>query len=140
MKNTFVKWFMSMHAFVLRLSRGRIGAKLGTQTILILTTTGRKSGQRRSIPIAYFRDGANYFIVASNWGQDRNAAWYFNLQVHPRAEIELDGKIIPVTSREAEGDEYTRLWQYAAEHNPPYLDYQKMTTRHIPIVIFTPVP
>ena len=138
MKNTLVKWFMSVHSFILRLSRGRVGSKLGTQTILILTTVGRKSGQRRAVPIAYFRDGASFFIVASNWGQENNAAWYFNLQADPHAEIELDGKIIPVTSREATGDEYERLWQYAAERNPPYLDYQKMTTRHIPIVVFTP--
>ena len=139
MKNLFVKWFMSINTLVIRLSRGRLGSQLGTQTILILHTTGRKSGQPRSVPIAYFRDGENFFIVASNWGKDTNADWYFNLQAQPRAELELDGKRIAVTAQDAQGDEYARLWKYAAEHNPPYLDYQKMTTRHIPIMVFEQV-
>lgn len=138
MNNLFRKWFMAINTFVIRLSRGKVGAKLGTQTILILHTTGRKTGQPRSVPIAYFRDGANFFIVASNWGKDRNADWYLNLQANPQAEIELDGRSFPVTARDAQGDEYARLWKYAGEHNPPYLDYQKMTSRTIPIVIFTP--
>jgi deazaflavin-dependent oxidoreductase (nitroreductase family) len=139
MRNIFVKWFMSINTFIIRLSRGRVGSQLGTQTILILHTTGRKSGQRRSVPIAYFRDGESFFIVASNWGKDTNADWYFNLQADPRAELELDGRQIAVTAQDAQGDEYARLWKYAAEHNPPYLDYQKMTTRPIPIVVFTPI-
>ena len=138
MQNIFLKWFMSINTFIIRISRGRVGAKLGTQTILILHTTGRKSGQPRSVPIAYFRDGENFFIVASNWGKDTDADWVFNLRADPHATIELDGRTIPVTAREAEGDEYSRLWKYASEHNPPYLDYQKMTARHIPIVMFTP--
>ena len=139
MKNIFVKWFMSINTFVIRISRGRAGSKLGTQTILILHTVGRKSGQPRSAPIAYFRDGENFFIVASNWGKDTNADWYLNLQADPHAKIELGGGTLAVVAQDAAGDEYDRLWKYATEHNPPYLDYQKMTTRHIPIVIFTPV-
>jgi deazaflavin-dependent oxidoreductase (nitroreductase family) len=138
MKNIFLKWFMAINTFVIRISRGRVGSKLGTQTILILHTVGRKSGQPRTVPIAYFRDAQNFFIVASNWGKDNNADWYLNLQASPRAEIELDGRLIPVMAHDAQGDEYARLWAYATEHNPPYLDYQKMTTRHIPIVVFTP--
>ncbi len=138
MSSVFRKWFMAINTFVIRLTRGKVGAKLGTQTILILHTTGRKSGQPRSVPIAYFRDGPNFFIVASNWGKDSNADWYLNLQANPHAQIELDGRTFPVTARDAQGDEYARLWKYASEHNPPYLDYQKMTRRTIPIVIFTP--
>ena len=72
--------------------RGRLGGRLGTQTILVLTTTGRKTGQRRAIPIAYFRDGANFFIVASNWGKDQQAAWYLNLHADPHAQLEVGGK------------------------------------------------
>ena len=139
MNKLFLKWFMAINTFVIRISRGRVGSKLGTQTILILHTTGRKSGQPRSVPIAYFRDGENFFIVASNWGKDNNADWYLNLRADPRAELELDGRRIPVSAHDAQADEYARLWKYASEHNPPYLDYQKMTARHIPIVVFTPL-
>ncbi len=118
---------------------GRIGSKLGSQTILILHTVGRKSGQPRSIPIAYFDYEDHYLIVASNWGKDRHADWYLNLRKQPRTTIEVKGKTIPVRTREAGGEEYTRLWNFAAQKHPPYLDYQKMTTRRIPIIVLEPV-
>ena len=139
MKDFFIKWFMSFNSFILRISRGRIGSQLGTQTILLLHTTGRKSGQERVIPIAYFDCEGKYLIVASNWGKDHNADWYLNLKKQPRAALEVKGKRIEVQSREATGEEYDRLWKFATEHHPPYLDYQKMTTRHIPIIVFEPV-
>ena len=139
MNNTFIKWFMSINSFFLRLSRGRIGSKLGTQTILLLHTTGRKSGQERVIPIAYFDYEGKYLIVASNWGKEKNADWYLNLKHQPRATLEVKGKRIEVQCREAMGEEYDRLWKFATEHHPPYLDYQKMTTRHIPIMLFESV-
>jgi deazaflavin-dependent oxidoreductase (nitroreductase family) len=135
----FIKWFMSINSFLIRISRGQIGSKLGAQTILLLHTTGRKSGQGRAIPIAYFDYEGKYLIVASNWGKDRNADWYLNLKKQPRAALEVKGKRIAVQSREATGEEYDRLWKFATEHHPPYLDYQKMTTRHIPIMVFESV-
>ncbi len=139
MQDTFIKWFMSINTFFLRLSRGRIGSKLGTQTILLLHTTGRKSGQERVIPIAYFEYQGMYLIVASNWGKDKNADWYLNLRHQPRAMLEVNGKRLEVQSREATGEEYDRLWIFATEKHPPYLDYQKMTARHIPIMVFEPI-
>jgi F420H(2)-dependent quinone reductase len=139
MKDIFIKWFMAINTLLLRLSRGRIGSKLGAQTILILHTIGRKSGQDRAIPIAYFDYEDHYLIVASNWGKDKQANWYLNLKKDPRARLEIKGKIIPVTAHEAQGEEYDRLWKFATERHPPYLAYQKMTTRHIPIMVFEPV-
>ncbi len=139
MSDIFIKWFMSVNAFILRLSRGRIGSKLGRQTILLLHTTGRKSGQERIIPIAYFDYEGRYLIVASNWGKDKNAEWYLNLKKQPRAVLEVGGKRIEVMSREAMGEEYDRLWKFATGHHPPYLDYQKMTARRIPIMVFEPL-
>jgi deazaflavin-dependent oxidoreductase (nitroreductase family) len=127
---------MAINTFILRLSRGRLGGKLGSQRILILHTIGRKSGRDRTIPIAYFENDGQYLIVASNWGKDQNANWYFNLKRNPRAKLEIDGKVIPVTAREAQGSEYQRLWAFATERHPPYLDYQKMTKRRIPIMVF----
>ena len=136
MKDFFIKLFMSINSLLIRLSRGRIGSKLGSQTILILHTIGRTSGQERSVPIAYFEHEGAYLIVASNWGKDRNADWYLNLKKTPRAKLEINGEIVPVTAREAEGDEYERLWKFASGRHPQYLDYQKMTARHIPIMVF----
>ncbi len=136
MKDILIKWFMGLNSLVLRLSHGRLGSKLGTQTILILHTIGRRSGQERAIPIAYFDYENRYLIVASNWGKDKNPDWVLNLRSDPHARLEIKGKLIAVTAREAQGEEYDRLWKFATKRNPPYLDYQKMTTRHIPIMVF----
>lgn len=136
MKNVFIKWFMSIHALVLSLSRGRLGSKLGTQTILILHTVGRKSGQDRAAPVAYFVYEGKYLVVGSNWGKEKNADWYLNLKKDPHASLEIDGKTIPVMAREAQGEEYDRLWKFATGRHSPYLDYQKMATRPIPIMVF----
>ncbi|HUH96029.1 MAG TPA: nitroreductase family deazaflavin-dependent oxidoreductase [Anaerolineales bacterium] len=136
MKDIFIRWFMAFHAFLLHSSHGRIGSNLGAQAILLLHTTGRRSGQERVIPIAYFDHEGKYLIVASNWGKDQNADWYLNLKKQPRAALEVKGKRIDVQSREAEGEEYDRLWKFAVEHHPPYLKYQKMTARRIPLMVF----
>ncbi len=136
MKDFFIKLFMDVNAFLIRLTNGRIGGKLGTQTILLLETTGRKSGQPRLIPIAYFFYEGKYLIVASNWGKDKDADWYLNLRKNPRATLTVNGQKIPVESHEAHGDEYARLWKFATERHPPYLRYQEMTSRKIPIVVF----
>lgn len=136
MKNIFIKWFMTINAFLIKISNGKIGGKLGAQTILILHTTGRKSGQPRSIPIAYFFHEGKYLIVESNWGKDNHADWYFNLQKQPQASIEVNGRMIKVNASFAEGEEYSRLWEYVTKKHAPYLEYQKMTERKIPIVVF----
>lgn len=136
MKNALIKWFMKINAFFIRISRGQVGTQLGTQNILILNTVGRKSGQTRSIPIAYFFHEGKYLIVESNWGKDNHADWYFNLQSKPQATLEVKGKTISTNARFAEGEEYIRLWEYLTKKHPPYLEYQKMTKRKIPIAIF----
>lgn len=139
MKDFFIRVFMDVNAFLIRLTNGRIGGKLGTQTILLLETIGRKSGQPRVIPIAYFFYEGKYLIVESNWGKDKQAAWYLNLKKNPRAALTVNGKKILTESHEAQGEEYTRLWKFATERHPPYLHYQEMTSRHIPIMVFQPI-
>ncbi len=139
MKDMFIKWFMKVNAFLIRISKGKIGSQLGSQKVLILHTVGRKSGLPRSIPIAYFFYEGKYLIVESNWGKDQHADWYFNLQSNPQASIEVKGREIKVNASFAEGEEYTRLWEYVTKKHPPYSDYQKMTQRKIPIAVFQPV-
>ena len=136
MKDFFIKLFMDFNAFLLRISSGRIGNKLGTQTILLLETLGRKTGQPRVIPIAYFFHQGKYLVVESNWGKDKHADWYLNLQKNPYATLQVNGKEVPVKAHDAQGNEYIRLWDFATKKHPPYLNYQKMTSRHIPIVVF----
>jgi len=139
MKDFFIRIFMAVNSFFIRITRGRVGGQLGTQTILLLHSVGRKSGQQRVTPIAYFRYEGRYLVVASNWGKDQHAAWYYNLKAQPQTSIEVDGQTIQVQVGFAEGEEYVRLWEYVTKKHPPYLDYQKATSRKIPIVVLTPV-
>ena len=92
MKDFFIKLFMSVNAFFIRLTNGRIGGKLTTQTILLLETTGRKSGQPREIPIAYFFHEGKYLIVESNWGKDKHADWYPEFKEKPACHTNCEWK------------------------------------------------
>lgn len=139
MNELIIRLTMIANRLILRLSGGRVGSRLGTQTILILHTTGRKSGQDRAIPIAYFEYEAGYLIVASNWGKDKQADWYLNLKKDPHATLEVRGRSIAALAREAEGEEYQRLWEFASGRHPLYLEHQEMAGRHIPIMVFEPV-
>lgn len=139
MKDILIKWFMAFNKFLMHISSGRIGSKLGTQTILLLHTVGRKSRKQYETPIAYFYYEGQYLIVASNWGKDKQANWFLNLKEQPQTVMEVKGQAIPVKVHEAVGDEYARLWKFATEKHPPYLTYQAMTTRRIPIMVFQPI-
>lgn len=139
MSNVRIRWFMWSNTFLIRLSRGKLGGKLGPQDILLLHTTGRKSGRERLTPIAYFEHEGQYLIVGSNWGKERQADWYLNLKKQPRAVLEIHGRKFAVQSHEALGQEYERLWQYVAGIYPHYQDFKKMTARHIPIMVFEPM-
>ena len=138
MRNIFIKWFTDFNAFLIRISKGRIGGQLGTQSILVLHTTGRRSGLPRSTPIAYFEYQGRYLIVGSNWGRENQADWLLNLRKQPGARIDVKGKSFAVQAREALGDEYERLWKFVTERHPPYLRHQEMTSRRIPVVVLEP--
>jgi deazaflavin-dependent oxidoreductase (nitroreductase family) len=139
MNKFFLKIFMASNILVIRLSRGRIGSRLGTQTILLLHSRGHRSGKGYITPIAYFFTDGFYFLVGSNWGREQNAGWYYNLLAEPRTTIEVKGRRISVEAHPAEGSQYDRLWTYAIQHHPPYLHYKEMTKRHIPIMLLKPV-
>ena len=138
MNKRLLKLFMGTNAFFIRASHGKIGSRLGKQTILLMHTVGRKTGKQHTTPIAYFPTGKGYYVIGSNWGMDKNAAWYYNLRNQSGIEIEVGGKMLLVRAREATGEEYDQLWQNGVNHHPDYLHYKQMTSRHIPIVVFEP--
>jgi deazaflavin-dependent oxidoreductase (nitroreductase family) len=139
MKDLLIRLFMAFNLLLIRLSRGRMGSKLGSQNILILHTVGRKTGLDRAIPVAYFDFEGGFLIVGSNWGGDRQAEWFLNLKKQPKAKVEVKGMSIPVRMVEARGKEFNRLWKFATLQHPPYLEYQKKTKRQIPIVMLKPL-
>jgi deazaflavin-dependent oxidoreductase (nitroreductase family) len=104
-------------------------------TVLILTTTGRRSGEPRSTPLIYGRDGDNYVVVASKGGADEHPAWYLNLQDNPQVEVQVMSDRFSAQARTATADEKPRMWQAAVERWPAYADYQRRTAREIPVVV-----
>ncbi len=136
----WIKLFTSAHILIYRVTNGWVGSRLGRQSILLLTTTGRKSGKTYTTTLSYYRDGERYLVVGSNWGKESQPGWYYNLLGQPRATIQVRSGIIAVVAQPAQNDEYRRLWQLVTAKNGQYISYQKGLKRHIPIVILTPSP
>jgi F420H(2)-dependent quinone reductase len=131
----------AMHRFVYRISGGQLFPTSGGQMpVLLLTTTGRKSGQPRTWPLNYLRDGADLVVVASNCGHNYHAAWYLNLLAHPRASAQVGRQRITVAARMASPEEKSRLWPTLMKLEPLYAEYEKGTAREIPVVFLTPIP
>jgi deazaflavin-dependent oxidoreductase (nitroreductase family) len=107
--------------------------------ILILTTTGHKSGKERLTPLIYGRDGDNYLVVASQGGMPEHPSWYFNLQAEPDIEIQVLADKIKVKARDATPEERPELWRRMNKEWPYYEDYQENCEREIPVVVLEPV-
>jgi deazaflavin-dependent oxidoreductase (nitroreductase family) len=104
-------------------------------TTLLLTTTGRKTGQRRTTPLIYAQDGDRYVIVASKGGAPQHPSWYRNLEADPSVEVQVRDDVFDAHARTAQGEERERLWKLAAEQWPDYDTYQTKTEREIPVVV-----
>jgi proline iminopeptidase len=104
-------------------------------TILLLTTTGRTSGEPRTTPLIYAQDGDAYVIVASKGGAPEHPGWYENLQKTPQVELQVRDEVFPARARTAEGEERERLWKKANEVWRHYDEYQTKTDREIPVVV-----
>jgi deazaflavin-dependent oxidoreductase (nitroreductase family) len=119
-------------------TNGDVGYMWNGVPILLLTTTGRKSGQPRTSALIHGRDGDDYLVVASMGGAPTHPNWYLNLQADPEAEIQVKAEHIRVTARTAGEDEKPRLWKIMTEGWPNYDVYQSRTDRVIPVVVLTP--
>jgi deazaflavin-dependent oxidoreductase (nitroreductase family) len=147
----FGAWFgaRALHHFdraFLRLSGNRrtLTSIISGLPVMMLTTTGAKSGQPRSVPLICLRDEqrpGGYALIASNWGQPHYPAWYYNLKAHPRASGLVDGQAAEYEAYEASGEEYGRFWQSAADTYLGYNLYKQRIGggRHIPIMVLAPV-
>jgi deazaflavin-dependent oxidoreductase (nitroreductase family) len=127
-----------VHPALLRASKGKVGAKLGKAPVLLLTTTGRRSGKERTVPLLYLAEGERLVVVASYGGDDRSPAWFLNLTDTPAATVELDGVRRPVTASVADAAEKERLWPRLLEIYRYYDNYQRKTDRDIPVVWLDP--
>ena len=128
----------SAHRAVFKASHGRIGGMIGKAPVLLLTTTGRKSGLARTTPLLYASDGDNLVVVASNGGAANHPTWYLNLSANPDVTVETRGASQPRKARMATEEERSRLWTVMQALYKGYDGYQTKTDRHIPIVILEP--
>jgi deazaflavin-dependent oxidoreductase (nitroreductase family) len=129
--------FGAEHVRVYRDTAGERGYRWRGTTILLLTTTGRTSGEPRTTPLIHRTDGDRWVVVASKGGAPDHPDWYKNLQADPEATIEVGAEKIPVVATTATGDERARLWAAMNEDWPDYDDYQRQTEREIPVVVLT---
>jgi deazaflavin-dependent oxidoreductase (nitroreductase family) len=117
---------------------GDVGYLWNGVPTLLLTTTGRRTGEPRTTPLIFGRDGDDYLVVASMGGAPRHPAWYLNLTARPDASIQVRAEQLPVVARTATSDEKPRLWRTMAGLWPNYDVYQTRTERVIPVVVLTP--
>lgn len=104
-------------------------------TILLLTTTGRKSGQKNTVPLIYAKDGDRYVIIASKGGAPEHPGWYLNLDQNPEVELQVKDEVFPARARTITGPDRERLWRKACEVWRYYDDYAQRTPREIPVVV-----
>ena len=121
-----------------RANEGRV-ASFGKQPLVLLTHRGAKTGTERTNPLAAFRDGDDYLVVASKGGAPTNPDWYHNLLANPDATIEVGAETLAVTARPADEDRAARLWAMITAANPAFAEYEDKTDRTIPVVILSPV-
>ena len=123
------------HRAVYRVSRGRLLGRVAGMPVLLLTTTGRRSGRAPTTPLTYFEVGDELVIVASNGGEERAPAWWLNLSADPEATITIGACSYSVAARAATDEEHERLWPVITATYPGYAAYEQRTTRPIPVVV-----
>ena len=130
----------TVHRTILKLSGGRFGWEASNMPVLELTTTGRKSGQPRTVMLTSpLQEGSTVVIVASRGGDDQNPAWFLNLRDDPHVEVSLKGAPKqPMTARVATSEERARMWPKIVADHKNYGGYQKRTEREIPLVLLEP--
>jgi deazaflavin-dependent oxidoreductase (nitroreductase family) len=135
-----LRWVGKLNVPLYRATGGRIGGKVGKGPVLLLTTTGRKSGEKRTAPVLYLEDDGGLSVINTNAGNIRVPAWSLNLDANPEAEVQVRGRKMAVRARAAEGDERAELWR---KHNQQYAgfdDYEEILPDDRPITVYVLEP
>ena len=134
----FIKLMSSVNAGMYRRSGGRFGGRFGGAPVCLLTTTGRRSGEPRTVPLLYLRDGEDVVVVASKGGYSAHPQWYINLLADPRVTVQIERRATPMVARVATADHKAALWPRLVAMYSSYDTYQARTDRDIPVVICSP--
>lgn len=135
-----MKTVPGLDRWMMRRSNGQrsFSSALAGLDVVTLKTVGAKSGEERSTPILAIPDGANYLLIASNFGQAKNPSWYYNLSAHPRARLVIGETTHELVARELHGEERERAWQRAVDLYAGYTAYARRTDRVIPVFVLEP--
>ena len=123
-----------LHAWLWKLCGGKLDNAFGKLPLMMLTTTGRKTGQRRTTPVLYLQDGTGLIVVASFGGNDMHPAWYLNLEKCPDAEVIVKGAHRKVLARKLSAEEKKVIWPRLVQLYPQFETYQQRTRREIPLM------
>jgi deazaflavin-dependent oxidoreductase (nitroreductase family) len=138
-RDLFLKALTGVHEAVFRASKGKLLNHGQGMPVLMLTTTGRKSGQPRTTMLTSpLQDGDKIMLVASKGGDDRNPVWLLNLREDPKVQVTMDGRTRTMTARVAGPDEKADLWPRIVADHTNYAGYQRKTERDIPVVVLEP--
>lgn len=138
--NPLIKIMSRLNTWIFRASGGTLGKTwLRGAPVMLLTTIGRKSGQRRTTPLLYLRDGDTVVCVASKGGMDHHPLWYRNLQATPEVEIQIGTHVRRMRATTATAEQKAAYWPKLIEMYRDFDDYQARTSRDIPVIILRPV-
>jgi F420H(2)-dependent quinone reductase len=123
---------------IYRLTRGRLMNKVGQAPVMLLTTTGRRSGRVRTAPVVYGQDGERLVVISSNGGNHNQPGWAYNLIADPHAEVEIGGQHRKVLARVTEGEERERVWRLMNQQYAGFDDYKANVSRDIAVFVLEP--
>jgi deazaflavin-dependent oxidoreductase (nitroreductase family) len=130
-----MKIFWQIHLKLYLWSSGRLVRTIRGLPVLLLTTTGKKTGLPRTKVLMYLPYGKDFAVIASNLGEDNHPAWWINLKAEPTATVQIGKEQFTVRAREVEGYEREKIWKALAEINSDYEQYRRWTSRRIPVVV-----
>jgi deazaflavin-dependent oxidoreductase (nitroreductase family) len=136
--NPMLRVMWKLHRFVLRVSGGRVGSRMGSMKVLLLETTGQTSGLPRTVGLSHLEADGRHFVMASDTGEDRDPAWAKNLRAQPKATVTVAGRSIPVVARQLEGEEREAMFERFVEADAAYGEYADRTAREIPVYELRP--
>lgn len=140
MLKTLFRSILSIFVWLYQRTNGKIGGNVQGLPVLLLTTTGRKTGKKRTTPLGYLEHDGQYVVIASNAGFDTHPAWFHNLKSNPHVAVQIRDKQLTAIAEPAAPTLREQLWAKLVERAPGYGAYEKRTTREIPIVLLRPAP
>ena len=136
--NSFFRVILALFTRLYKMSNGKIMGRVAGLNVLLLTTTGRKSGKQRTAPLGYFEHDGSYVTTASNAGSDRHPGWFLNLRDNPQVQIQIKDKETPATAQVVGPELRKELWAKLVSLSPQYGGYATSTKRIVPMILLIP--